>query len=89
MRRMRTSPSPVASSFRSSIRGALVALYKRRAEIDDLIACLNSQGSWSKSSARFTNTRSQLDKISRKASPQFRGLSANSFQTNRKTPPMM
>jgi hypothetical protein len=43
MHRMRTRRHTSGTSFRSSIKRALAALYKRRGEIEDLIWFLKSQ----------------------------------------------
>lgn len=87
MHRIRTSSCTARLSFRLSIERALAALYKRRAEIENLIACLDSQGSWT-TSGHSMNTRPQLQRR-RKKSRDFRQLSSNSFQTHVKTPPLM
>jgi hypothetical protein len=83
MHRMRTGT--VSLSFRRSIERALAALYKRRAEIEDLIACLDSQTRWTDDGRQSMDTRPQLQ-ISRKKSPCFRELSNNPFQTHVKRP---
>jgi hypothetical protein len=65
MYRMRTGTASL--SFRLSIKRALAALYKRRAEIEDLMACLDSQTSWTENGRQLTNTLQQ-GQISRKKS---------------------
>jgi hypothetical protein len=89
MSRMRTSPHSADLSFRLSIERVLAALYQRRAEIEDLIACLDSQGRRTESRRPFMNTRPQLQKNSRKVARHFRQLSGNSFQANGKMPLLM
>jgi hypothetical protein len=68
MHRMRTGTASLA--FRLSIERALDALYKRRAEIEDLMACLESQTSWTENSKQLANTRPQ-GQTARTKSPCF------------------
>jgi hypothetical protein len=89
MSRMRTSPYTAGLSFRLSIERALITLYKRRAEIEDLIACLDSQTRRTDNRGLFMSTRLQLPKINKKESRHFRQLSSNTFQTHVKMPLLM
>jgi hypothetical protein len=86
MHRMRTGSA--SSSFKLSIKRTLAALYKRRAEIEDLIACLDSQTHWTNNGGQLMDTRPQLQ-TRRKKSPCFRQPSNNPFQTHVKTPQLM
>jgi hypothetical protein len=84
MHRMRTIRRTSRLTFRSSIRRTLVVLYKRRAEIEDLIWCLESHAPLCQNSVRFEGdpiaTSSQLGKVNEKRCRQFHKLSNECIQ---------
>lgn len=69
----RMSPRTAVLPFRLSIERALIVLYKRRAQIEDLIACLDLPGNWTGKNAKLTDMSSQLRKIRKEASTHFSG----------------
>lgn len=78
MHRTHTNLRTVRLSFKLAIQRALAVLYERRAEIDDLISCLESQARFRKNSERVTSAFVQLQEISQKRSREFRRLSDES-----------
>jgi hypothetical protein len=84
MQRMRTIQPTSRLTFRSSIRRTLAVLYKRRAEIEDLIRCLESHVPCRQNRGRFEcdgiRTLSQLGELKGKRCRQFHQRSNGSVQ---------
>jgi hypothetical protein len=84
MHRMPTIRRTSRLTFRSSIRRTLAVLYKRRAEIEDLIGCLESHAPCCQNGGRFEGdaigTSSQLGKVNEKGCRQFHQRSNESVQ---------
>lgn len=90
MHRIRMNSCTADLSFRLSIDRALAALYKRRAEIEDLIVCLDSEASCVKKNGRFMNTGRQFQKkVRKKRISSFSATFQQLLLVDGKLPPIM